>query len=70
MNRRSNSVKIDKYCLVKFHIDEQTAIYKSDMLQGDHIRVGAHCNAPLKGELFTAEILAMNGMFLSHSLPL
>ena len=70
MNRRSNSVKIEKYCLIKFDIDEQTAKYRSDMLQGDQIRVGAHCNAPFKGELFTAEILAMNGTNLSHFLPL
>ena len=65
MNRRSNTEKIERYSLVKFDIDQQTAIYATDLLQtSETICVGAHCSAFFKGAPFSAVILAMNGMFL------
>ena len=50
MNRRSNSVRIEKYCLVKYLADDELGICRTDMVKGDDIKIGEECEAPFKGE--------------------
>ena len=63
MNRRSNSVRIEKYCLVKYLADDELGICRTDMVKGDDIKIGEECEAPFKGKFYSATIIALNGMF-------
>ena len=64
MNRRSNSIKIEKYCLVKYLADEELGMCRTDMVKAaDSIEIGTECEAPFKGKLYSAVIIALNGMF-------
>ena len=63
MNRRSNSVRIEKYCLVKYLADDELGICRTDMVKGDEIKIGEECEAPFKGTFYSATIIALNGMF-------
>jgi len=59
---RSNSKRQAKYCLLKFEVDNKTAIYSSNTLVGT-IEIGERCKAFYKGKEWYGVILAMHGMF-------
>ena len=64
MNRRSSSVRIEKFCLVEYLGDHEKAVYRSDLLEFEtKLIVGSACQAPFKGQLYSAVVIAMNGKF-------
>ena len=65
MHRRSNSVRIPKYCLVRYEEDDKLDVFKSDRverLSNDPICVGSTVKAPFQGKFYLASVLALNGM--------
>ena len=65
MNRRSNTVKLPKYCLVKFDVDQQKGVVASSQIKTKEFGVGEKCDAPYKKDVLPAEILAMHGMLMT-----
>ena len=63
MNRRSKSVKIEKFCLVRFLVDNARGVLATDSLSADQFTVGGRCEAEYKSKMYEAVILAMNGKF-------
>ena len=72
MHRRSNSVRIPKYCLVRYEEDDKLDVFKSDrveMLSNDPICVGSTVKAPFQGKFYLASVLALNGMYFKLYIP-
>ena len=69
MHRRSKSVKTQKFSLVRYDIDGQVGVYRTDMLESEEERVsvGTVCNAPFKASMYSAVVIAMNGMFTTFA---
>ena len=61
MDRRSNCTKQLKYALIKFNVDNKTAILSTKLLIGENLDVGSIVLAPLKGKQWEGVILAMDG---------
>ena len=63
MNRRSKSLKIAKYCLIRYEVDEATGVLPSDLIKsnGSPLSEGDTVEAPFKGKYYSAKILYLCG---------
>ena len=66
MNRRSHSVKEPKFCLVRYEEDEKLDVFRTErVVTTTPVCVGAIVEAPFKGKLYSAVVLALNGTLFS-----